>query len=311
MNRWDDMIPEQRMAVLGAGVLLLLVLAWALWSFTARGVLAIDVLEEAQVAVDPGEMRFVCAGGGAKCQRRLLPGEYRVCVTRAADGRVFCTAARVRRGGSAVAIRPDFGARVMVENASESQETTAGGGQTSVQVGQKSFVLDERGVVKEGSGSVLFALTEDEAQGAQLERNGGSLLLRVGGEVFRLSPASGQSVRVARGATDLRGFARGALVSTARGELLFMAALGGGTPQTVSAAAGIESAQKAAICGNQLFFQRGNRILALGLPLASGGGAQQPQPMMDLGNQAVHRVSCRGGGPLVELKNGERAWLSA
>ena len=310
MNRWDDMIPEQRMAVLGAGVLLLLVLAWALWSFTARGVLAIDVLEEAQVAVDPGEMRFVCAGGGAKCQRRLLPGEYRVCVTRAADGRVFCTAARVRRGGSAVAIRPDFGARVMLENASDSEEMPEKDGQASVQVGQKSFVLDERGLVEEGGG-VLFSMTKDEAEGAQLVQNGGSLLLRVGGEVFRLSPASGQSVRVVRGAQDLRSFARGALVSTARGELLFMAALGGTTAQPVPTAAGIESTNKAAICGNQLFFQLGNRIVALGLPLAIGGGAQQPQPVMDLGNQAVQQVSCRGGGPLVELKNGERAWLSA
>ena len=306
------MAPEQRMAVLGAGVLLLLVLAWALWSFTARGVLAIEVLEEAQVAVDPGEMRFVCAGGGAKCQRRLLPGEYRVCVTRAADGRVFCTAARVRRGGSPVAIRPDFGARVMLENASDSEEMPEKDGQASVQVGQKSFVLDERGLVEEGGG-VLFSMTKDEAEGAQLVQNGGSLLLRVGGEVFRLNLASGQAIRVVRGAQDLRGFARGALVSTAGGggQLLFMAALGGGTPQTVSAAAGIESAQKAAICGNQLFFQRGNRILALGLPLASGGGAQQPQPMMDLGGKALAQLGCRGEGPLAELKNGERAWLSA
>ena len=307
MNRWDDMIPEQRMAVLGAGVLLLLVLAWALWSFTARGVLAIDVLEEAQVAVDPGEMRFVCAGGGAKCQRRLLPGEYRVCVTRAADGRVFCTAARVRRGGSAVAIRPDFGARVMVESPLESQEMPTKDAKSNVRVGQKSFVLDERGVLEEGGG-VLFALTADEAKNAQLAANGGALLLRVGGEVFRLSPASGQSVRVARGATDLRGFARGALVSTARGELLFMAALGGGTPQTVSAAAGIESAQKAAICGNQLFFQQESRIVALDLPLLAG--AQQPQPVMDLGGKALAQLGCRGEGPLAELKNGERAWLS-
>ena len=301
------MAPEQRMAVLGVGVALALVLAWMAWSVVARGVLAIDVLEEAQVVIDPGEMRFVCAGGGAKCQRRLLPGEYRVCVTRAADGRVFCTAARVRRGGAAVAIRPDFGARVMVESPLESQEMPTEDAKNNVRVGQKSFVVDERGVLEEGGG-VLFALTADEAKNAQLAANGGALLLRVGGEVFRLNLASGQAIRVVRGAQDLRGFARGALVSTVGGDLLFMPALGGTTAQPVPTAAGIESSNKAAICGNQLFFQQESRIVALDLPLLAG--AQQPQPVMDLGGKALAQLGCRGEGPLAELKNGERAWLS-